>query len=512
MWPLGMLRRYWCEDGVFGFEAGRHSPRGVGTYLFTTSQDKEIYDMLKRLTTQGDTAALGTRPPAPLPPTPVTTKSTTLLADPIRGGALMDRKEFKDDDEKKYDVVSEPPPVLPPKPLLKSQSEILVHKSTLIDPSLDLSPAYGHAIPPVSNSNPSASIVTNTLYGSSMPVPPLAGNQATPNNQATLNNQTTPNNQATPNNQFTPNTLKRRWLHESITPKVEPDEPAKDSLHFGTSVLKVSKWVQSTHAQAPAGVPQHVSSGVASVCEDIAYAHTVHRMPAEFELSEVPNVTLGPTLYNTLVHKGAQPHAHNETPPSTVRDQQSLYDIAFMQSGSNSKPSSKSDYSVAYLPQDQVDGATIVPQPMAVKERVEGGVSRCSPSPMPPMPPMPPLPLQDDGLTNNPLYGSQSTVIQDVLSLKISTPELHKRVRVLQDGPMGEAPFPENPNGSGGMLSDGDQLGPRLEVEVVAGSSTKDSGEAIQRDSKGYSKVAKSSLVVAEDNSAPPPLPERHYD
>lgn len=48
VWPFNTLRRYWCGDGIFGFEAGKRSPRGEGIFTFVSSQDEEIYDTMKR--------------------------------------------------------------------------------------------------------------------------------------------------------------------------------------------------------------------------------------------------------------------------------------------------------------------------------------------------------------------------------------------------------------------------------------------------------------------------------
>lgn len=48
VWPFNTLRRYWCGDGIFGFEAGKRSPRGEGIFTFISSQDEEIYSTMKR--------------------------------------------------------------------------------------------------------------------------------------------------------------------------------------------------------------------------------------------------------------------------------------------------------------------------------------------------------------------------------------------------------------------------------------------------------------------------------
>ena len=58
VWPFNCLRRYWCGESVFGFEAGKRSPRGEGTYTFATPQDEEIYCTLKRYIDRAKQASL----------------------------------------------------------------------------------------------------------------------------------------------------------------------------------------------------------------------------------------------------------------------------------------------------------------------------------------------------------------------------------------------------------------------------------------------------------------------
>ena len=58
VWPFNCLRRYWCGEGVVGFEAGKRSPRGEGTFTFATTQDEEVYMMLKKYIERAKQASL----------------------------------------------------------------------------------------------------------------------------------------------------------------------------------------------------------------------------------------------------------------------------------------------------------------------------------------------------------------------------------------------------------------------------------------------------------------------
>ena len=58
VWPFNCLRRYWCGDRVFGFEAGKRSPRGEGTFTFISTQDEDIYSTLKQYIDKAKQATL----------------------------------------------------------------------------------------------------------------------------------------------------------------------------------------------------------------------------------------------------------------------------------------------------------------------------------------------------------------------------------------------------------------------------------------------------------------------
>lgn len=79
VWPYNSLRRYYCIEGMFGFVAGRRSPRGEGEFKFVTSEKEDIYHRLERAIlrakrgVQGSSSSaeevktVDSRPPAPIP-------------------------------------------------------------------------------------------------------------------------------------------------------------------------------------------------------------------------------------------------------------------------------------------------------------------------------------------------------------------------------------------------------------------------------------------------------------
>ncbi len=92
VWPYDCLRGYWCKDRVFGFEAGRRSPRGEGIYEFFTDNNENIYRNLEKAIAKvkEGTAKVkegDTRPPLPnrhsITP-PVSTSSSDEEQPPLR--------------------------------------------------------------------------------------------------------------------------------------------------------------------------------------------------------------------------------------------------------------------------------------------------------------------------------------------------------------------------------------------------------------------------------------------
>ena len=84
VWPFNSLRRYWHGDGMFGFEAGRRSPRGEGKFEFVTSQSERLYkklDILTKANSPRSSKVADTRPPVPLPAVPTPPVSSASNSD-----------------------------------------------------------------------------------------------------------------------------------------------------------------------------------------------------------------------------------------------------------------------------------------------------------------------------------------------------------------------------------------------------------------------------------------------
>ena len=110
VWPFNCLRRYWCGEGVFGFEAGKRSPRGEGIFTFATStQDEEIYSTLRKYIDKAKQASLtrdnkysdgirkdpmmvDARPKLPLPLE--TSTASPLVSSDEEKGATMDELSY----------------------------------------------------------------------------------------------------------------------------------------------------------------------------------------------------------------------------------------------------------------------------------------------------------------------------------------------------------------------------------------------------------------------------------
>ena len=212
-----------------------------------------------------------------------------------------------------------------------------------------------------------------------------------------------------------------KWLHESFKPQ-NGDRPLSADLP-GRDVLPppVTLTGGNVHARDP--------------LEEDTYSHTVHTFPAPFQRSSV----VGGSLYNALVHK------HNPDVPRKERPQSeadtTLYDVAFQPSRAAKTatlPVRRSDYGTINV-EESKDGSNIPrtktplakmplskskglvsPKPLeVVKDEAE------SPAKAPPQTtPQSTRDLHalqrtqsDEGLTVNPLYGSQDNLLAEVKEL-----------------------------------------------------------------------------------------------
>ena len=281
VWPFDCLRRYWCGEGMFGFEAGRRSPRGEGKYSFITSEDEEIYRTLQKFidkakrssvssSSSADSSRYDDRPPAPLPTDARQSETPVASSESEEEGGETNKKS-KDQDGGKalalgYDVVRTPP--VPPKAsrspsLSKHQSPKSRGKSLRTTPTHDMIEVTG----------------TSPAYLK----------------------------RARTHSGFT-----NAWLHETVQP------PATKGKR------------RSVHGQ-PLPPPPVAFTGeeikTRDPLEEDTYSHTVHRIPGPFQRRASDHVAVSGSLYNALVHHQDPSIRHKKRPG--VQDDTALYDVAF---------------------------------------------------------------------------------------------------------------------------------------------------------------------------------------
>ena len=469
VWPFETLRRYWYGDGLFGFEAGRRSPRGEGKYVFVTSQDGEIYKTLAYFikkakrgsvtsSSSNEYKDLDMRPPAPIP------AGINRFETPVASSESEEEQQTEDNLKAValgYDSVNTPPwphkARLSPSTQRKSMGNIPVQN---VDVSTT-SPAYLRRVR------------THMGFG-------------------------------------------HQWLHESV------------------------KQPQSQATETPA--TQGDIPPAALVCEDIQardpqeedmYSHTVHLVPAPFRLQSSEHSAVGGSLYNAVVHKKV-PSIRGKGRPGSG-DDDTLYDVAFQvnpkKGGRGMLPKADSQYDTAYLR----DGNVHLPRTTMPVSKMPLGPKQTGRTAEPlPQPELHKLKLEkkesDDGLTANPLYGSQENLLTDFMALEESTEVTDGRGEKQAPNPVYGEPMDivvdqrrGTIDGAGGEDSNGAKNSP---IDAVEGRDSpqlrgQSSPIPIKKDEKGYSKVNKNNKngqqerinqeEEEEDGGVPPPLPERNY-
>ena len=523
VWPFDSLRRYWCGDGIFGFEAGRRSPRGEGTYTFITRLDEDIYQTVANLISKAkrrfsdassgsaDSKDVDNRPPAPLPmdahrsDTPPV-ESSESDEDPAEW--TNPHPPFDDDSNDiivdralAYDLIETPP--LPPKP------KSLRHEA---NPSLKkperksaTSLRQAREASDVSGTNPAYLKRSRTHTGSSP-----------------------------------------KWLHESFNPQNIDRPPSGNFARRDLPPPPVSLTGGNVRTRDP--------------LKEDTYSHTVHIFHAPFQRSNV----VGGSLYNALVHKHNPDVPRKERPHSEADT--TLYDVAFLPSGTTKTatlPVRSSDYGTINVKESKDTSnipRTKTPLTKMPLSKSKGFV------PTKPLEPIkdaaespdktPPLSsrelctlersLSDEGLTVNPLYGSQENLLAQIEELDAQAAAMFDKTEEVTNPVYGdsktvrsEEPLPGNSEGrvmEGSEATDQPDAVP-LKVSSDSsqqgnqqqGSNSQPKSETggptspIQRDAKGYSQVDKSkktkALAVATRGSGgkediedqAPPVPERLY-
>ena len=377
VWPYDSLRRYYCIEGMFGFVAGRRSPRGEGEFKFVTSQKEDIYHRLERAIlrakrgSQGSTSSseeatkggVDSRPPAPLP------NSQQL---PPRQETPVQTSESDEDIFRNSPTFS--PPTL---------------KGIIADPpASDISPAYGQ-------------------FGSNSSGQRVGGGAARYHSSP--------------------------WLHESVSVVPQPQESGKKPSQEQPQVPKRPPLPSSRGSQISMGIP------VAS--EEDTYSHTVHSIPEQFQNKNIEHNVVGGSMYNALVHQRSQTVHRQSSRPTSDADT-NLYNVAFPE---GRKVISSGDYAIArhpdmpqytpggvpYLPPRRVASVTKVP---LRRDMIDGPEAEAR-EPQPQQQsqeakkPLPPPPSgaeeaqkngDDEGMTTNPMYGSQDHLLTEMAILNMN--------------------------------------------------------------------------------------------
>lgn len=525
MWPFDSLRRYWCGDGIFGFEAGRRSPRGEGTFLFVSSQGEEIYKALERFITKakrGSASSSGSseektvdlRPPAPLPVDANRSETPVQSSESDEEGEKQKHKRYsrdptlKDHDDmmdiaNAYDLVKSPP--LPPKPVgtplpdagLGSKKQMLAYTG-----SLKPGRATQQEVPDVST-NPSYLRRVRTHTGGV-----------------------------------------HQWLHKSVQ-KPKKDEKRSKELPLPQDI------------PPPPAAFAAAEIKVRDPLEEDTYSHTIHRFPPPFRSPASDHNVVGSSLYHALVHPGVKDSGLKRNQREGSETDESLYDLAFLPSGKSKHPvpGLESEYSSL---QTAVKDSSI-PRTTMPLEKMPLGLGQLpelrrsqrpfreetdAPSPKP----IRQIEQSDDGMTVNPLYGSQENLLAQIASLEDSL-EVEKGTAAGKMKLVKPDEAPSEKQAANPMYGEPSKLGIQLgreNAEEVAESGDSQtqlprqngaeldcpdldpSSGQVQKGHKGYSKVDKSKKTAAENrteerpdekteddrdetDSVPPPIPERNY-
>ena len=382
VWPYDSLRRYYCVEDMFGFVAGRRSPRGEGEFKFVSKEKEDIYHRLERAILRAKRGSAGStssaegskdvdnRPPAPLP------TEEHYLSTPARKETPVPTSES---DEEIFQSDPNSGPLSPSSGGMKR----LVRDQV----ASEISPAYGK------------------FNGSGGGAGGRSGR-----GQVTV------------------------WLHESVSAVPQPQESSKPSPR---KQQQQSPEVAATAKRPP--LPPSRNSHVTVASEEDTYSHTIHRVPEQFQKKAMEHNVIGGNIYNALVHQQSSPSLTGRSSRPSSEADTNLYDVAFPQ---GRRVIATGDYAVARhpdTPQYPAGAPKLPPRRMATaphlivgRESTDGGDSLQSQEVK-----KPPVPRaassspvheakgggkageeDDDGLTVNPLYGSQDQLLNDLAILE----------------------------------------------------------------------------------------------
>ena len=299
---------------------------------------------------------------------------------------------------------------------------------------------------------------------------------------------------------------------EDLPPQL-PSKPPPRLPPKGTAAVPEPSlvWLADRYRQGAIGgltSPEESPSSETPPGGDHVYSHTIHRYPGA--TSPVPSGD-DPSIYNSLVREsntGTLPARPSRVPSRGKGD----YELAY--------PAIKESQSVLYNTAYTEDGkraSSQSPNPDTPSEAVDL--------------PTPTIPGDGNGMTTNPLYGSQFNLLDEIITHPLASPATTElpnisegiaAMRSTDTAVEGAARKPNdlNPVYVESVLQTDPAPLPTLEPVSASNGAAALSTE---KDVKGYTKVNKTSppaspregqstKLTLESNEQPPPLPERHYD
>ena len=412
VWPYDSLRRYYCIEGMFGFVAGRRSPRGEGEFKFVTSQKEDIYHRLERAIlrakrgSEGSTSSaeevkggVDNRPPAPLPGSQQQKQQQQQQVPPQQETPVQTSESDED-------------------PFHNSPTFSPTLKAILTDPpASEISPAYGR----FGSNSGSQRVGREGARGA-------GGGRGQGSS----------------------------WLHESVSVVPQPQEGSSISSKKPTPEPQVPK-----RPPLPPSRNSQISM-VPMASEEDTYSHTVHPVPEQFQKKNIEHNVVGGTMYNALVHQRPQNVHRTSSRPNSDADA-SLYDVAFP--GGRKVISSGGGYATArhpdvpqytpgapHLPPRRgMSSATVMPptrgghgwdttdsgavesqqheqqqQQQQVEQKSQSQEAKKAPLPPPPSSGAMGETRQqqkngdDEGMTTNPMYGAQEPLLTELAILNMN--------------------------------------------------------------------------------------------
>lgn len=458
VWPYDSLRRYWCGQTMFGFEAGRRSPRGEGLFTFGTDRDEQLYRTLEKCIVRAKKGGTDSRPPAPLP-----SNSTN----------------------------SDTPPV--------STSESDEDESPLL--------------PSIPNRLPRPNKTQSVRAGGG------EGNMSGPS-PAQLRRMKTHTGIVTESHKWLHQSVDSRPVHEQYEPPptVRMEEDTQESTYSHTvhtfpapfqkrmsqQTVSSGSTYHRLHSQPPATAPTGTTAPVAGYSDlpeedmrvyDVAFQpdpsgntqtiptegqYTILGQPDPSRVVREPSKVPGPSLGDPLSSKKSPPRRHSDdtlTSNPLYGSQDNLL---------------HNDNLRAAIRKLEDQGHNISDPPQLPPRNKEIGVDNID---------VGTLELDDQDLEINPVYGEHSTLTNQPEKLYPLNPTYAVHSIQGQTKPLNKHD------------SKPDHESPSRESTP---STQETEGEVIKRDVKGYSKVDKSKKNKREDSDddsgTPPPLPERLYE